>query len=182
MENDSLQSLWKKTATEEKSSLELQAIIKKHGHDVMRRSRRQLIIEALGAVFFLIVYYDFFDGHQKPILANVFLVCAWLLVIIHNIYSYLQLKSHHAGENIQQILSSRINRIKTYAVIAGTIRLLAAASFLFFFFSVITISQIKYWIFFGIISIFLIQMAVFFNIWIRRIRQLKEVVISLAAH
>ena len=181
MENDSLKSMWKGVATADKSSLELQTIIKERGHSLLKRVRRQLIIEAIGMGAFLIVYYDFFDGHRKPFFANVLLVAALLLVIIHNIFGYMQLKSRESGGNIEQILSKRLSKMKVYAVIAGTLRILAAASFLFFFMSVIPFSQVKYWILAGVIFIFLIQMAVFFKIWNVRIEGMKQVVNSLRA-
>jgi hypothetical protein len=179
MENDSLKSAWQQMVTEDKSNDELKIIIRRRGHDFLKKIRRQLIIEAISAVAFLIVYYDFFDGDKKPFLANVFLVAALFFMISHNVVSYIQMRSPIKGENIEHLLSDRLYKMKIYAIASAILRLLVACSFLVFFVSVIRFTQVKYWVLSGIIFVFLVQMVLFIKIWNGRIGHLREVIRSL---
>ena len=59
--------------------------------------RRQLLIEIVSFAIFLSIYYDFFDGSQKPFWANVILVATILLVIGHNLIGYFLAKGGGFG-------------------------------------------------------------------------------------
>jgi len=179
MDNDSLKSAWKQMATAEKSSLELKTIIRKRSYSLMKRIRRQFIIETIAATAFLVVYYDFFDGDQKPLYANILLVAALLFMIIHNVVGLMQIKSQVKGENIEELLNDRLYKMRTYAMASAILRLLMACSFLVSFISVIKFTPFKYWILISVILIFLIQMFVFIRIWNERIRRMKEIIENL---
>ena len=179
MENDSLKSAWRRMATEDKSSEELKTIIRERGHSLVKRIRRQLIIETIGVIAFLIVYYDFFDGDKKPLYANIFLVTALAFVISHNVIGFIQMRFRIKGENIKQLLNDRLYKMKIYAIASGILRLLVVCAFLVFFVSVIKFTQVKYWILIGAILLFLTQMVVFIKIWNGRIGRMREVIESL---
>ena len=181
MDNDSLKSAWQRVATEDKTNPELKTIIRERSHSLVKRIRRQLIIETIGASAFLVVYYDFFDGNQKPLYANILLVVALLLMIVHNAVGLMQIRLQVKGENIEELLNDRLYKMRVYAIASGILRLLVACSFLVFFVSVIKFTQVKYWILISVILIFLIQMFVFVKIWNERIRRMKEVIENLRA-
>jgi hypothetical protein len=181
MDNDSLKSVWRRMVTEDKTSEELKTIVKERNRSLVKRIRRQFIIEAIGSAVFLIVYYDFFDGDQKPLYANIFLVAALVFMIIHNIVGLMQMKLLPKGENIDELLDDRLYKMKIYAMVSGILRLLLACSFLVFFISIITFDQVKYLILSGIILSLLIQMFVFIKIWNERIRRMKEAIKNLHA-
>lgn len=181
MENDSLKSAWRRMATEDKSHMELKTIIKERSHFFLKRIRRQFVIETIAMVIFLIVYYDFFDGDQKPLYVNILLVAALLFMIIHNIVGYMQMRLRFRGENIEKLLNDRLHKMKVHAITSGILRLLMVCSFLLFFLSVIKFTQGKYWIFTAVILVFLVQIAVFIQIWRVRIRRMKETINNLRA-
>jgi amino acid transporter len=176
MENDSLKSAWQRMATEEKSSVELKTMIRKRSDALVKRIRRQFIIETIAIAAFLIVYYDFFDGYQKPLYANILLVAALFFVMIHNALGLMQWKLRAKGENIEELLNDRLLKMRKYAIVSGILRVLVACSFLVFFISVIKFTQDKYWILLCVILVFLIQIYVVIKIWIERIRRMKEVI------
>lgn len=164
---------------EDKSSLELKAIITQRSNSLVKRIRKQFLIETIATAVFIIVYYDFFDGHQKPFYANILLIAGLLFTIIHNVVGLRQLKSSAKGENIDEILNDRLYKMKMYAIVSGVLRLLVACSFLIFFVSIIRFTQLKYWILLSIILLFLIQMAVFIRIWKDRISRMKGIIENL---
>lgn len=179
MENDFLKAAWRRMSIEEKSSVELKTIIRQRSNSLVKRIRRQFLIETIATVVFLIVYYDFFDGDQKPLYANIFLIAGLLFTIIHNIVSLTQIKPGIKGGNIEELLNDRLYKMKTYAIVSGVLRLLMACSFLIFFVSVIRFTEVKYWILLGVILLFLIQMAVFMKIWNARVSRMKGIIEDL---
>lgn len=182
MENDFLKSAWKQIVVEDKSSLELKTIISQRGNSLVKKIRKQFIIETIATLAFLIVYYDFFDGDKKPLYANVLLIFAVLFTIIHNILGLKQMKLTVKGENIEESLVYRLHKMKRYALVSGILRILMACSFLAFFVSVITFTQVKYWILSCIILMFLIQISVFIKTWNGRIRRMEEIIENLRAN
>jgi hypothetical protein len=179
MENNFLQSTWRQLSTEDKSSLELKAMIKDRGRSAVKRIRKQLILETIAAIVFLIVYYDFFDGDKKPFFANMFLVAALLFMISHNMIVAIQMRLPIRGDNIEQLLGDRLSKMKMYATLSVILRVLVVSSFLVFFLSVIELTVIKYWILSCIILVFLIQMILFIKIWNGRIGHMREVLREL---
>jgi hypothetical protein len=176
MENDTLKSAWGRMATEQKTSHELKTLISERSHSLVKRIRRQFILETVTSVVFIITYYDFFDGDKKPFFANAFLVSAFLFFISHNIVAFIQMRYLIKGENIEQLLSDRLYKMKVHAITSGILRLLAICSFLVFFGSVIKFTPVKYWILAGAMLFFLVQMILFVRIWKGRIGRMKEVI------
>jgi cation transport ATPase len=179
MENDFLKSAWRRKATEDKNTQDLEKIIRDRGHRVVKKVRRQLIIEVIATVSFLIVYYDFFDGDKKPFLANTFLVMALVFMAGQNIVAFIQFRSEIKGENIGELLNDRVYKMKMYVIGSSILRLLVASSFLVFFVSVIKFTVVKYLILAGAILFFLIQLGVFIRTWSKRIGHMKEAITDL---
>lgn len=178
MEKDSLFEAWRRVPTEDRSSSELKEIIRKKGHSVLGKVRRQLIIESISAFVFLIAYYNFLDGDKKPFLANAFLVAAFLLLIGHNIITLLQMRQNIKGENIKQLLSDRLYKMKRYAFASCIVRAFLAGSFLAFFVSAMKLNPTIYVLMAGAILLFLIQLSIFIRTWNGRIARMRQVIES----
>lgn len=174
MEQDTLKSAWQDVVTMPKTNTEIKSMIREDSHPVLKRMRKQFIIECAGFSLFLFVYYDFFDGDRKPFYLNVLLVTALLVVIMHNIIGYMLTMRGAKGNNIKQSLEDHLFKMKAYAVVSIVSRVLVAGCLLFFFTSVITFNAAKYWILAAVIAGFITQVALLSRIWIKRIRQMKE--------
>jgi hypothetical protein len=179
MEQDALISSWRGANDTPKNNLELKRMISEKSHPVLKRIRRQLLIEIIAFTVFLFVYYDFFDGNRKAVYVNVLLVSAILLVIVHNIIGYLMTKQQVKGDNIMQSLHHHLSKMKMYAVISVACRILMTCCLLFFFTSAIIFNANKYWILMSVIVIIIVQMALLSGIWFRRIRQIKGIINGL---
>jgi hypothetical protein len=178
MKQDALQSAWQ-SLPQEKSNVPLKSMIRERHHPLMKRIRRQMIIEIAAITIFLFVYYDFFDGDQKPVYANLFLVLAIALAILNNVVGYRFTRFHPDGDNVVQLLRARIATMKTYAWVSVGSRILLAASLLLFFTSAIVLNATKYWILAGIVSVFIVQMVLLVRLWTGRISRLKKIYDSL---
>jgi len=173
MEQQFFKSAWQDDNSASKSNAELKAMMQEKRHPVLKRIRRQLIIETIGFTAFLLVYYDFFDGDRKPLFANVLLLAAVLLAIVHNVIGYMLTKRRIEGDNIKQSLEAHLSRMKLYAFASVASRVLTAACVLTFFASVITFTTQKYWILAGTIAVFIVQVMLLSGIWAGRIRHMK---------
>ncbi len=65
MELDALQSIWQHSDQAPKTTTEIKTMMLERTHPVLKRIRRQLIIESIAFAFFLVTYYNFFDGDKK---------------------------------------------------------------------------------------------------------------------
>ncbi|ACU62422.1 hypothetical protein [Chitinophaga pinensis] len=171
MQNDPLKSMWNNLGNTPKDQQTLKTMLSAPG---FRKMRRQLFIETIAFILFLIVYYDFFDGDRKPIYANIALVSASLFAIIHSILGYkLATKTLHA-DTITQSLRQSLLRLQRYAVISVSSRIIAAACLLIFFTSVISFTNHKYLLLLLILAIFSVQIILLRHVWKKRITKLKS--------
>jgi membrane protein YdbS with pleckstrin-like domain len=179
MEFDTLKSAWQSGNEQIKSSSELKNMMQVTNHSAVRRMRRQLATEVLLFSLFLFVYYDFFDGDQKPLYANVILMVGILAVIVHNVIHYSLLQLPSKGSDLKQLLKKSVARIRLFTITAVSARILAGVSLLIFFSSVIVFNTAKYWILGVVILVFIVQMILFIRIWRARTRNLELIIESL---
>ena len=181
MEQYPLKAAWQGITDKSKTDTELKTMLQEKSHPVLKRIRKQLIIETVGFAAFLLVYYDFFDGDRKPLYTNVLLVMAVGFALMHNVIGYRFTKQPVKGDNIQQSLNNQLSTMKTYAIVSVLSRVLVAACLLVFFMSVISFNAEKYWMLAVVISVFVVQMGLLSRLWIGRIRQIKGAMESFAS-
>jgi hypothetical protein len=139
-------------------------LLRERQHPVLKQIRTQMIIELIGFVLFLIVYYDFFDGARKPLYANVLLVAAMVAVIAVNVVGYVFAKQGMPGENIRALLELHLLKMRIYAVIAVLARALMMVSVVVFFKANLIVALL-----------FIGMLMVLIRLWVRRIRKIKTV-------
>lgn len=176
---DALKAAWKGADSNTKSTQDLKGMLKENKHPVLKKIRTQMIIEILAFSAFGLVYYDFFDGHQKPLYANLILASALLLAIVHNVIGYLGARNPVKGNNIKGSLEKYLSDLKVFALLSVLSRIGYATGLLIFFTSVIAITGTKQWLIAGIIAVFLVQAGILVKLWLNRIRGIKMAVESL---
>jgi hypothetical protein len=179
MELDALQAAWQNSSPAPKTNAELRSMMQERTHPILKRIRRQLIIESIAYTFFLFAFYNMFDGDQKPVYVNVLLVTAMLFALVHNITGYRLAKGGVTGIDLRAAMNGHLSKLRVYAFISVISRVLVAACLLFFFSSVITFTAKKYWLLAGIIIIFMLQVIFLSEIWWKRIRQVRQVIDNL---
>ncbi|MBO9567157.1 MAG: hypothetical protein J7621_30570 [Niastella sp.] len=175
MAKDALQSAWQQMPVERESSRAIKSMIQSGNHPVLKRIRRQLIIESAAFAALLAVYYDIFDGDRKPFIANVLLVAGLALSIVHNLIGYRLANSCLQGSTLIVSVQQQLTKLKQYAVLSVLSRGLAGGCLLFFFSMAITYTSSKYWILAGIVLFFAVQLFVLYRVWARRIGELQQV-------
>jgi hypothetical protein len=175
MDEDILRSAWRGMAPTPKTNAAIKNMMRESAHPVLKRIRKQLIIETLAFTLLLFVYYDFFDGHRKPLIANVLLVTALLFAIIHNILGYVLTRRPVMGNTIKASLTAHYTTLRKFAVVSVGCRVLLAGCLLLFFTQVIKFTPEKYWMLATILVVFMVQLVLLWRMWMKRLAQLKGV-------
>lgn len=173
MELNDLKSDWKNAGEDFKSEADLLIMTKIANHPSIKKIRTKLIIEAVVLLFFLFIYYDWFDGDKKPFYANLSLVVGLLLYILNDIIGYISITRPIRETNLKISLQNYLMRIKRLSISSVIITFLYSISIIIFFTSVITFTKEK-----GLILIFSIVVAVQFillslRMWTKWIKNLE---------
>lgn len=169
---DTLRSAWQEMPGNEKKTAELRGMLQEGKHPVLKQLRRQVIIESGLFTVFLALYYDMFDGHQKPLWLNALLVAGVLLVIGHGLLGYFHAKRTVGENNLRQALALRLKQLKTFAVLSVIFRMLSMSCILLFLTYAITFTIDKQIILGWALLAQIILFAVLIWVWVGRIRRL----------
>lgn len=178
MNEDNFKSTWKGIHTASTTPEALGKMIQENRHPVLKGIRRQLIIETIGWGAFLLVYYDFFDGDQKPFYANVLLVAAIGFMLLHSVVGYMVHRNKISGINLSQSLQQYLSGLKNYARISILSRVVSIGAFLLFFLITIQWTPHKYWLL-ALLGLLPVQVFLLYKVWASRIRQISHNIASL---
>lgn len=174
MELNDLKTEWQNAEGSFKSEADLLKMTKVMNHPSLKSIRTKLIIETIGFVFFLVVYYDWFDGDQKPMYAKALLVSSLLLYIITDVIGYVAVVKRIGGLDLKISLEKYLKRIEQLAVYSLVCSVLYGISFLVFFSSVIHFTKEKSFLLLGMVIV-LIQMLLWsYRIWTKWIKSLQQ--------
>ena len=175
MELDDMKSYWQHVPAETGKSAEaLKNMIKESRHPVLKGIRRQLVIEMAGWILFVVVFYDFFDGHKRALSLNLLVLSAGILVVVHNAWGYLMARNLETDGNLTQALSRYLARTRNYAMISIASRVVSMTAVLMFFADTIQFTKEKYMMLAGIIVVFMVQTGILYRLWIKRIAHLQR--------
>ncbi len=174
MEISNLKSGWQNAGGELKSEGELQRMTKVINHPSIKKIRTKLVIETIMLVFFLFIYYDWFDGDKKPFYANLSLAIGLLLYLFNDVIGYIALIRPIRGANLKLSIQNYLMRVKQLSITSIIITFLYSLAIIIFFTSVITFTKEKglLLVFSSVIVCQLILLS--FRIWKKWIKNLKQ--------
>jgi hypothetical protein len=146
---------------------------------VLKDIRRQLTIETICYCFFLVVYYNFFDGEKHSFLQHFILVGSVSLLLLHNISGYMITNHPVQGEDLKQSLSLYLSRLKRYALLSVASRAVAFSGIMLFFMWDIRWTASKYYGLVLIICLLGLQVFSLGKIWAGRIRKIRGILYEL---
>jgi len=173
MELDDMKSYWQNMPAESRPAAALKQMIKENKHPVLNSIRVHLVMEIVGWTIFVIVFYDFFDGHQKPLYLNVMILCSGIFVVTHNLLGYRMARNMRADANLIQALSNYLVKTKTYSVVSILSRAVSTSTLLLFLTDPIQFTKEKYLMLAGLVLLFAVQMGLLIRLWIKRIQRLE---------
>lgn len=181
MDDHSFKSAWNAAAAPHKSQERIKPFMQEKHHPVLKKMRVQLILETVFFTALLFVYYDIFDGHNKPLYANILFALSMMLVIVHDVVEYIQIRRSSVSGSVQQSLINNINRLKKQGLFSIVLRGVNAVCFQLFFISVIQFTAAKYWLLAFLLLVIVIQIYIMVRFHHSRIRQLRESLQGLEA-
>lgn len=171
MNIDDLKSDWQMAGGKAHSETELAMMTRVRNHPVLRKLRRKFIIEIAGLTALLLLFYDGFDGAEKPTSISIMLIFSILLYILNNALAYLKIQNPAITGNIRDSLAKQSGSLKQMAVLSMISSAFYATTLIYFLTYQITFTQRKYVILSLLILSFLL---LFFYSWISWKRKISH--------
>lgn len=174
MDLNKLKSNWQNQAMASMSVAQMEALVRKGKHPGLVRSRKVLVVESIAWSLFLLLFYDAFDGHQKPWWLNGLLGLAFLLLLAHHLMGIRLMGKSKANESLAISLTSYRSQLQQFIRFNFSSRLLAMASLFLFFFYGVEWSAKRYLLSVGILGLMVIQFYFLQRFWKGRISHLDQ--------
>ncbi|MGN7784081.1 hypothetical protein ACTJIJ_06130 [Niabella sp. 22666] len=174
MELNELRSGWKNTGNHLKSEKDLEKMTKMMNHPVVKRIKARLAIQLVVLLVCLFVYYDWFDGDQKPFYANLALTAGLVLYLLNDIVGYISLTRPVRNTNLKQSVMDYLARVKRLSFFSLLVTLLYSSSIVIFFTSTIVFTKEK-WLVLLFSTIIVVQLIILSSkLWSRWIKKLHQ--------
>ena len=141
-------------------------------HPSFKQIRKRLIIEAFFILSFALIYWEAFDGHLKPIIANIALFIGMLVYLGNHLLSLWWLPKVFSGETIKASIQQYSKRLQLIASLSMATSFTFGLCLIYFFSSTIQFTINKYLILAGIIATLIVFIYFSYRIWKGRITQL----------
>lgn len=181
MELNELKSGWQNAGGNYRTEADLERMTKLNQHPTLKRIRTKLIIETIILSFFLVVYYDWFDGGQKPLYANLLLFAGVLLYIFNDVIGYISLAKPVMKENLRSSVQHLLTRVKRLSILSLIVSLLYSVCLITFFLSIVTFTREKSFILLGMILVLVQLTHISYKVWRNWILKLELQVKDFAA-
>ncbi|MEO6284077.1 MAG: hypothetical protein ABIN80_03125 [Dyadobacter sp.] len=173
MNIDDLKSGWQNAGGQTHNEKELEMMIKIQNHPSLKKIRLKLIIEAILLTILLFVYYDGFDGAEKPFYVNALLVASAVMYVTNNLLGFFLIKNPIHAANIKLALARQVATLKKISAFSMLSSVIYGASLLLFLTSEIVFTQRKYIILAGLIVGFVLLFYYSMINWQRKIAHFK---------
>ncbi len=180
MELNEMQNLWKSQKTDKKNNESIQQMALEKSQPVLKRIKKQLLLEMILWTFIVVVYHSAFDGNQRPAAVNLVFVIGFIQAIAYNLSGYLAARNLGTGNNLLHSIQEKIAELKKLQLTAVASRTVLMLSILFFFSYGLELNSKRLFSLAGITVVFALQLGLVFQIWKRRIVKLKEVATLLS--
>lgn len=178
MELDNLKSNWKKAGVGKKDQNELLMMTKIKNHPDIKRIRTKFIIETILIIVFLAVYYDGFDGANKPLWANLLLIGATISYIIIRFAGWLVLRNPIKGENLKSSLITFKNKLQRMAISVLLTSFLFGSAIILFFASSIDFTKGKYFMLAGMALSLILLVYLSSRNWFKRVEGINTTLLD----
>lgn len=173
MNLDNLQAAWNAAPASPLPADALRRMLRSGRHPLLRRIRRQALVEILGWTAFLSLYYTALDGDQKPLWCNLLLITALLGAIAHHALAFLSARQLVQGNDLSHSLLRYYRQLRTYAFLSLAARLLLMGSLLSFFTYGLSMEAHRRLALTAILLVFAGQLGLTARYWRQRLRRVK---------
>jgi hypothetical protein len=178
MEFENLKSNWKKAGVGKKDQKELLMMTKIKNHPDIKRIRIKFIIETFLIIVFLAVYYDGFDGANKPLWANLLLIAATTSYIIVRFVGWLVLRNPIKGDSLKTSLITFQNKLQRMAISVLLTSFLFGSAIILFFASSIDFTKGKYFMVVGMVLSLILLVYLSSRNWFKRVEGINTILLD----
>ncbi|WP_353197830.1 hypothetical protein [Parapedobacter defluvii] len=180
MELNELKDLWKGDGTPHKKQKEIEVLMHAKSHPVFRSVRRQIVVETLAWVMFLLFGYSAFDAATKPLWVGLMLALPVMATLTHHLIGYFWMVSAPVGSiPLSESLRASYRRMRWFTMRDTLLRLAMLVGLVSFFAYGITFTAGKYGLLGVICTATLIQLVFHRTLWGRRLRRLRYTIQAL---
>lgn len=174
MNIDDLKSDWHRAGDESLSEKELAMMTRVRNHPSLRKLRIKFMTEIVALTALLFLFYDGFDGAEKPLLVNISLITSIVIYIINNALGYFHVQNPSISGNIREALAKQAHSLKRLAVLSLASSVIYAAALLFFLTYQMAFTQRKYIILSALILTFFLLFYYSWLNWQRKIAHFRR--------
>ena len=174
MNIDELKSEWHQAGREPHSEKELAMMTRVRNHPSLRRLRTKFMTEIVALTGLLFLFYDGFDGAEKPLVVNILLIFSIVFYIINNALGYFHLQNPSVSGNIREALIKQTHSLKRLAVLSMASSVVYAATLLFFLTCQVAFNQRKYVILSALLLAFFLLFYYSWISWQRKITHFRQ--------
>lgn len=178
MELDNLKSNWKKAGARKKNQNELLMMTKIKNHPDIRRIKIKFIIETIIIIAFLVIYYDGFEGANKPLWANLLLIGTATSYIIVRFVGWLVLLNPVKGDNLKTSLIIFKNKLKRIAISVLLTSFLFGSAIILFFVSSVDFTKEKYFMLAGMALSLILWVFLSSRNWFKRVESIDTTLLD----
>ncbi|WP_394749247.1 hypothetical protein [Spongiimicrobium salis] len=143
-------------------------------HADIKRMRIKFMVEGVALILFTAVYYDGFDGHAKPLWANILLIGSAIAYVLTRILGWHALRNPIRANNLKKSLETLHIRLKHIAISNTIASISFAVALILFFSSIIVFTREKYGMLLGMIITLGAVLLFSRRNWIRQIKAIKR--------
>lgn len=174
MNIDELKSDWQGAGHESLSERELAMMTRVRNHPSLRKLRIKFMTEIAALTALLFLFYDGFDGAQKPLTVNILLIFSIVVYILNNALGYFQIQNPSVSGNIREALAKQAYSLKRLAALSLASSVVYATTLLFFLTYQVAFNQRKYIILSALIVTFVLLFYYSWNSWQRKIAHFRR--------
>ncbi|MCX2742726.1 hypothetical protein OO013_02550 [Mangrovivirga sp. M17] len=176
---EDLKNLWENAGRSPYEKKTIKAMTTLRSHPQLNRLKIKFIIEIVAISLFVALYYDAFDGHQKPLILNILLIFFALAYIFSDLAGMYNLYNPvHKGSLVQSLLIFA-NKIKFYGILNTVSSFLFGLSVITFFVQGVELNTIKILFITGFLIFLIIMTFIAWKLWMKRIRSIERVITKL---
>ena len=174
MDINDLKSDWQNAGSDYIDEQNLKLMTKVNQHPALKRLRLELLFYTIILTAFLAVYYDAFDGNNKPFWVNFLLVSSLLLYLINNLVGYFLIKNPVRANNIFSSVQKQVFILKRLSLTTLVASVLYSITFIAFFTVTVELNQKKYILLAVMILIFVTTRYFAFKNWLERVDHFSQ--------
>ncbi|MEJ8801842.1 hypothetical protein [Pontibacter sp. H249] len=175
MDLNQLKQSWQQAGTEKGlSTKQIEQMTKISLHPVLGRIRIKLMVEAVAMTVLLLIFYNIFDGHLKPVYASVVLVVGVLFYMASNLYSFITLKHTASADSIVGSLHTFLHQLQRAKIFSLTAMVVFSVSLWVFFTAALSINMKFILVFAALAGVTMVFLYLSSRTWSQRIGRISQ--------